>query len=362
VAVQALIEAVTDGGLQGPVLWIAQSDELCEQAVQTWAHVWRSLGPGTVLAISRFWGSNDVVEDPTAFQLIVATPDKLRNAVDQPSREWMTDASVVVVDEAHTSVAPTYSSVLNWLGRGRSRAVRRPLLGLTATPFRNTNEDETRRLVNRYDDNRLDSGAFEGDPYAELQDRGVLARVRQQVLDGVEVELTAKDLEQIHTFGVLPKSVEGRLGDDGERNRRIIDSVAGLPGDWTVLLFATSVQNAKSLAARLTVRGIPSVTISADTDSSTRRRSIDAFKAGDIRVITNYNVLAQGFDAPAVRAVYVTRPTFSTNLYQQMIGRGLRGPVNGGSDEVLIVNVRDNLHQFGERLAFYDFEHLWNGR
>jgi hypothetical protein len=44
-----------------------------------------------------------------------------------------------------------------------------------------------------------------------------------------------------------------------------------------------------------------------------------------------------------------------------MIGRGLRGRLNGGSDEVLIVNVQDNFDQFGERLAFYDFEHLWNG-
>ena len=49
------------------------------------------------------------------------------------------------------------------------------------------------------------------------------------------------------------------------------------------------------------------------------------FRQGEIRVITNYNVLSQGFDAPKVGAVYVARPTFSLNRYQQMIGRGLRG-------------------------------------
>ena len=43
-----------------------------------------------------------------------------------------------------------------------------------------------------------------------------------------------------------------------------------------------------------------------------------------------------------------------------MIGRGLRGPLNGGSEEVLIVNVEDNFRQFGDRLAFQEFEHLWN--
>jgi superfamily II DNA or RNA helicase len=75
--------------------------------------------------------------------------------------------------------------------------------------------------------------------------------------------------------------------------------------------------------------------------------------------LTNYNVFTEGFDVPKVDAVCITRPTFSPNVYQQMIGRGLRGPLNGGKDEVLIVNVADNLTNFGEEFAFRHFEHLW---
>ena len=45
-----------------------------------------------------------------------------------------------------------------------------------------------------------------------------------------------------------------------------------------------------------------------------------------------------------------------------MIGRGLRGPANGGSDEVLIVNIRDNLENFGESLAYTEFAYLWDGQ
>ncbi|WP_432509153.1 DEAD/DEAH box helicase [Kineococcus auxinigenes] len=368
VAVQALVEAVRGNRLSGPLVWIAQSDELCEQAVQTWAYVWRALGPGEKLSISRFWGSNDVSEDPSCFQLVVATEDKLRGAVGRAVYEWITQAEVVVIDEAHTSISPTYTKILEWLGRqSRSRAGRRPLIGLTATPFRNTNEKETERLVGRYDRHRLDDGAFDGDPYAVLQQRGVLARVRQQELPGATVAFSAAELAEIDRLGplsagTLPRSVESRLGEDRDRNRRIVESITALPEDWTALLFATSVENARVLAAQLTLRGVPSVAVSGETDAAVRRQSIDDFRTGRIRVITNYNVLSQGFDAPAVRAVYVTRPTFSTNLYQQMIGRGLRGPLNGGSEEVLIVNVRDNLQQYGDRLAFDDFDYLWNGR
>ena len=82
---------------------------------------------------------------------------------------------------------------------------------------------------------------------------------------------------------------------------------------------------------------------------------------GELRVLTNFGVLTEGFDAPAVRAVYVARPTYSPNLYSQMIGRGLRGPENGGKETCLIVNVADNLAQYGESLAFKEWEHLWSG-
>jgi superfamily II DNA or RNA helicase len=78
-------------------------------------------------------------------------------------------------------------------------------------------------------------------------------------------------------------------------------------------------------------------------------------------VITNYAVLAEGFDAPSVRAVYIARPVFAPNRYQQMVGRGLRGPLNGGKEECLIVDVEDNFINFDEQLAFREFEYLWNG-
>lgn len=197
------------------------------------------------------------------------------------------------------------------------------------------------------------------DPYLELQKMGVLAQVRQRILDGTEVELTASDVAEIEKMRRLPSAVTERLGSDADRTVRVVDSIAALPEDWTVLAFAPSVENARVLAALLTHRGVPAVSISADTEASARRHYIKEFKAGRIRVLTNFNVLTQGFDAPRVQAVYVARPTFSPNVYQQMIGRGLRGPLNGGSEEVLIVNVKDNLQKYGDLLAFNEFEYLW---
>lgn len=361
VAVQALVEQIRDEGLAGPILWMAQSDELCEQAIETWSYIWRSIGPQEPLAIGRLWGANEVSEEPSCVQLVVATPQKLQDRVDQAAYAWLSDATVIVVDEAHSSVSPMYTKVLEGLGRrSRTRRDDRPLIGLTATPFRNTNVKETERLVQRYDRNRLDGRAFPDDePYPALQAKRVLASVRQRVIDGTTVELTSREESDFKRFRRLPPEVEARVGADVERNRAIVEDLLTLPDDWPALVFASSVDNARALAAQLVHKGVTSVAIDAGTNPADRRWYIEEFKAGRIRVLTNYNVLTQGFDAPRVRAVYVTRPTFSANLYQQMIGRGLRGPLNGGSDEVLIVNVKDNLDQYGEQLAFTEFEYLW---
>ena len=77
-------------------------------------------------------------------------------------------------------------------------------------------------------------------------------------------------------------------------------------------------------------------------------------------MLANYAVLAAGFDAPKVRALYVARPTYAPNAYQQMIGRGLRGPLNGGTERCLLVNVADNVERFEHRLAFHEFDYLWD--
>ncbi|MBE1877563.1 sacsin N-terminal ATP-binding-like domain-containing protein [Myceligenerans pegani] len=368
VAVQALVDGLRQGYIADdePLVWIAQTEELCEQAVETWTHIWRAVGPETAMNVGRLWGSNSVVEDPSSFQLVVAGIDKLRSVSErEPEKyEWLRGPSVVIIDEAHTSVTSEYTKALEWLGRsGRTRKVsqRRPLIGLTATPFRGRSERETGRLVSRYGSNRLDTGAFADpdNPYLELQGMGVLARVRQQILDGVKVTLTSQEIADIEKAPKLPPSVTERLGDDNDRTLRIVDHIASQPEDWTMLVFASSVENSRTLAALLSRRGVPAVSISANTEAAARRHYVKQFRDGKIRVITNYGVLTQGFDAPKVQAVYVTRPTFSPNVYQQMIGRGLRGRLNGGSEEVTIVNVQDNFTQFGDLLAFNQFEYLW---
>ncbi|WP_329376881.1 DEAD/DEAH box helicase [Streptomyces sp. NBC_01351] len=347
--------------LPGPVLWIAQTEELCEQAVQSWRFVWSKVGPELPLVINRLWTTNEATPVDDRPHLVVATDAKLDHCLGTDDYAWLRDtASLVIVDEAHTAMSPRYTELLTHLDLTHHRTSRH-LIGLTATPYRN-NEELTRLLVQRFG-NRLDTGVFDGDladAIRQLQDIGVLAQVRHRELHGGEIVLTPDELKRSEQFATLPKGAEQRLADDHDRNQRIVDEIAAMPHDWPVLVFATSVAHAKFLAAKLGDREIKAAAIDSATPTAERRKRIDDFRKGRIQVLTNYGVLTQGFDAPATRVVVVARPTYSPNVYQQMIGRGLRGPKNGGKQTCLILNVRDNITNFGEELAFTEFEYLWS--
>lgn len=360
VAVEAVTRFVRERGApDGPVLWVAQSEELCEQAVQSWKFVWSKAGPAGRLVVNRFWGGNDAAPVTGATQLVVATDATLTSRLGNADHEWLRRASVVIVDEAHRAVSTSYTQILAHLGIERSRTAR-PLIGLSATPFRGRSEQQTSWLVNRFGARRLDIGIFEeGREYETLQQLGVLARIEHRELVGSTIRLDARELTSATRFSTLPSSAEEELAMDDRRNDTLLDAITGLPDDWSVLVFAASVEHAKLLTALLNQRGRPATSIDGYTPVGERRTKIEGYRAGRYRTIVNYNVLAQGFDAPRTNAVVIARPTFSPNVYQQMIGRGLRGPRNGGNESCTILDVRDNVQNYRGELAFTEFEYLW---
>ncbi|MGV9673356.1 DEAD/DEAH box helicase [Gordonia sp. NPDC003504] len=370
VAVQTIIEAIQQGVLDGsgsessfsgPVLWLADGEELCEQAIDAWSYLWRAVGrQDTQLILSRFWSSYEMEEESAGVQVVVATWQKiLSRAVGDESFDWLADTPLVVIDEAHGALHRSYTRILEWLGLS-SRERDKPLIGLTATPFRGRRDsDETQRLLRRFDENLLDEGVF-GDelPQVRLQRDNVLARAQLEILSGTSIQLSEKEIEEFKTKFWLSRDAESRLGRDEDRTRTIVDSIMSKPSDWQIVVFAASVENARTLATLLTLQGRPAASIDQDTSPEDRRTAIERFKSRDLSVLTNYAVLSQGFDAPKTDAVYITRPTSSEVRYMQMVGRGLRGPLNGGTEDVLIVNVLDNIVEFGDSIVFQSLKDI----
>lgn len=360
VVTETVLNLFVDGGMRGTVLWIAQSEELCEQAVQTFSTVWRGLGDERPLTIGRLWSGNVVHEPDTEFSVIVATDAKLDVVVGMPEYEWLGNASAVFIDEAHRAGgSKMYTKILRWLGVD-GRGWERPLIGISATPFKGGGDftEPTKELAARFGHNKM-SPRFEGSPYEELAMRGVLSRVQHHVLDGVTVNLEPGELQQVQSMRKLKPEVLDRIGKDQARMRILVDHIMGRDPDWPILVFTPNVLSAQVLAATLRYRGVEAASVSGQTGRQERRDVIDRFKRKEIRVLANCDLLIQGFDAPGVRALYIARPTFSPSAYIQMAGRGLRGPANGGKPECLIVDVADNFGAVSDFLGFRAYEDLW---
>ena len=370
VAVQAIVEAIRHGFIGG-VLWVADRDELCEQAVEAWQQVWSGVGAeGRRLRISRMWAGQPRPLPASELHVIVATIQTLNAKLSrQPDAyTFLSDFRLVVFDEAHRSVAPTYTSVMQEIGLTRWQRQEEPfLLGLTATPYRGHDAAETARLVRRYGSKRFDAGAFDTNDSVgvvqELQRMRVIARADHMIIEGGDFSLNPDELSQLEKMphpAWLPRSMEDRIAADAARTEHIVDAYkANVDQSWPTLVFATSVEHAQTVAALLNAGGVSARAVSGSTETAVRRDVVEMFRAGRVDVLVNYGVFREGFDAPRTRVIIVARPVYSPNLYFQMIGRGLRGSENGGNDRCLIVSVRDNIDNFNRQLAFSDLDWLW---
>jgi len=360
VAVETAVDCALHNG--ACVLWIAQTDELCEQAVQSFRQVWANRGePWTDLRIFRLWGGNPNpnAADTDLPTVIVASIQTLASRITTTLPDWIRDASLVVIDEAHHAIAPSYTRLLSWLTGKQTderKTVPPPLLGLTATPFRGRNEEESHRLARRFDGRLYPPPDEQAELYERLQAAGILSEILIEPLTYAHpFVLTETEKKQIETFDEFPEAAAHRMGEDERRNDAIVRAVGKYSTSGQILLFANSVWHASHLAALLQLRGIPAAAVHGGTEMSARQYFIRQFQSGTLKILCNYGVLTTGFDAPKTDVIVISRPVFSPVRYMQMVGRGLRGEKNGGTTTCRVVTVLDNIIEYSDRLAYHTY-------
>jgi superfamily II DNA or RNA helicase len=174
------------------------------------------------------------------------------------------------------------------------------------------------------------------------------------------VQLGALDKWEGLDFENILKAINQRLAVDESRNQLLVDRIHHA-SERSILFFANSVKHAEEIAARLHLAGVPAAAVSGTTPTSARRYFLDRFQRGEIRVLCNHSVLTTGFDAPRTDMVLIARQVFSPVRYMQMVGRGLRGEKNGGTQRCRIVTVLDNLREFEGKHPFHYCERYFHG-
>ena len=345
-ACHLLNEKDTDDSL---VIWLAATEELCEQAADQLSEAWAYLGRRDAY-IHRHWGSRslDLRSLPSGF--LVTGLAKLRSAAFQDNTllaHLAHRAAAVIFDEAHQAVAKTYSFITEQLC-----SVRPPLLGLTATPGRTADlTDEDYRLANMFNHKKVSIDPRGHDsPVTYLIQNRYLADPRFVPISfDSATAIAAPQPGMDYSMDDLDN-----LGRDPERTLKIAELAKNAAERHPrTIVFCPSVESAQECNTLLRAKGIVTDVITADTPSEDRRAIIDVFRSDSREhiVLFNYGVLTAGFDAPRTRCVIIARPTTSLVLYSQMAGRAMRGPRAGGNSKAEILTVADtNLPGQGNRI------------
>ena len=263
------------------------------------------------------------------------------------SRHWGDvegEPGLIVIDEAHHALAETYREL--W-----ARYPDAKKLGMTATPCR----------MDRRGFTALFDVLIASDGIADFILQGWLS-----AFDYVSIRADGDDQRLIDSLRKRGADGDYQVKEmDAVLNRRpgigrLYESVRQYAAGKKGIVYAVSIGHARNIAAYYNDRGVNSVAIDSRTPSKVRKRLVDGFRQGKIRVLVNVDVFSEGFDCPDVEFVQLARPTLSLSKYLQQVGRGLRKTA-GKESCVLIDNV--GLYRlFGLPTAERDWQAMFEGR
>ena len=242
-------------------------------------------------------------------------------------RTWSAD--VVFYDEGHTTLFSRIGKQV--LYKTHPNAVH---LVMTATPLR-LGKDQLGEHLETLVASPVPS---------ELQQEGFLARMKyySMPLDGLA------NLEDV-------KTVAGDYDEQGlkvacdrpELVQKIVSEWSRLTPDKRTIAFCVDVDHAKHVADAFRQAGISAETVDGSTPIKERRRMYDDLGAGRLMVLTSCNVISIGFDEPSVEVGLMLRPTQSSALHFQQIGRVMRISPQTGKTHGLILDQAGNLQRLG---------------
>ena len=277
------------------VLVLQHRDELVSQNKEKFERVNPLISTSIVNGTVKHWEGDAVFS-------MVQTMSRDRNLRDRPLFD------MVVIDEGHHAAAPTYTKVIDAVLKDNENA---EIVGFTATP-------------NRGDGKGL-RGVFNNCAHqielATLIREGFLVRPKSYVIDlGVGDQLDrvtkrGKEYDMEEVAAIMDRSVI---------NERIVDEWKDKAGDRKTVVFCSTVLHAEHVCEAFLRAGIRADFVTGETPKEDRAEMLHDLEFGDLQVMVNVMVLTEGFDAPPVSCVVLTRPCSQKGTMVQMIGRGLR--------------------------------------
>jgi DNA repair protein RadD len=331
------------------ILWIVESPNLSEQSLQTFFDFWKLRGD-RLLKVHRCFNSYvPQIDFTNGTNIIFGAFDKMSNLRDNEDiffNELKSSTDLMIIDEAHFSLAETYEKVISDIEQNSDNIIK---IGLTATPMR-SNDTEFYNLKSYFNSNIIDfkddNNNIIDDPLKYLQEKHYLASLNIEYLSIPDEEINEASREF---------------------NDKVIERIqASLDEKKQIIVFAMSKDHAVGLNILLQDKGVKSECIIGDTSTNDRinyfnkfKTNINAKKDGEpkifeLNVLINYNILATGIDLPRVDELYLLRKFGNETTAMQVLGRALRGKKNGGNIENKVISVKGNKAKIANESELYN--------
>ena len=362
------------------ILWIAHRQMLLDQAAESFQKfAYKEVVPhisSFCFRIVSGASSHDRTSDiRSSDNLLIVSKDSIGRNIERLDK-WLEGEKelYLIVDEAHHSTAKTYRKVIDYV---KAKIPDLKIIGLTATPFR-TAEEEQGLLAKIYTDGIFNGQVVHGDVgityqigLKELINRQILAKpifesfyTDEEYGDSLGVDAW----ENIQHLDILPDEVAQQMADSAARNKLIVETYKAKHDEYgQTILFAVNVIHAIQLTSLFKKAGIKAdFIVSSVRDAATgvtisredNEKKLEDYRNGKLQVLINVNILTEGVDLPKTKTVFLTRPTVSSILMTQMVGRALRGTAAGGTSSAYIVSFVDH---WNEHIAWVNPESLFNG-
>lgn len=263
----------------------------------------------------------------TDADIIVASVQTLARPARRAAVIAARDTHLIIVDESHHAAAKSYIDVLTDFGcfdPERDTIA----IGFTATMSREDDRhlgDVWQKIVHEKDILWMIEHGYLVDP-----------RGHQVTVDGLDLATVARrrgDYVDGELGTAMEDSGAGTIVATAYRTHATREDGTLMPG----IMFAPTVSAAHTFAADFNAAGITTEVVVGTTPLEDRALIYKRFRHGDTQVLSSVGVLTEGFDAPWATVAVIARPTSSTGLYKQMVGRVLR-PFPG-KDEAVVLDV-----------------------
>ncbi|PIH04973.1 DUF3427 domain-containing protein [Clostridium combesii] len=275
-------------------LFIVHREQIAKQALNSFRNVF-----GDTRSMGILSGTSKAVDKDFIFCTIqTLSKDEVLQSFDKNEFDY------IIIDEVHKAGANSYQKIVNYFNP-------KFLLGMTATPERSDDFD-----------------------IFKMFNYNIAYEIRLQ--QALEEDL----LCPFHYFGVSDVTIDGIELDDKtdfkyllaeERVKHIIDKINfyGYCGERVKgLIFCSDKKEAKELSDIFNTKGYRTVALTGESSQEEREKAIERLEQDEtlnsLDYIFTVDIFNEGVDIPSVNQVVMLRPTKSSIIFVQQLGRGLR--------------------------------------